>query len=627
MFGRGRSSKPPSRTVRSTGRSSTEQNGDHGEGKEEVKKPDIDELRQRRAAYFGRAVAERQKVVRGKASTATSTATKSRTTTEHRRKKKSPSTSVHRDGSSKAVKSSKDSDRRSADYVYGPRSTAQASDVEAGPSTASHESKAERIAAPERRRRSNHDASLKRELTTVVEAELTPDDSISVVAERRTPTSHRTRPSSKRSSTTSSKLQPVDEQPEGTPGDSRSSSRREPTLLKSLLRRKTATPSVPPPPRLVECLTCGSDDVPHGHAAKLLCGHRMCHDCLKRIFEMSVKDPAHMPPRCCTEDHIPLRHVDKLFDVKFKLLWNRKYEEYNTRNRIYCPAPSCGNWIKPSHIHQDSHGRKYAHCTRCKTKVCTLCNGKMHKSQDCPQDPEIAKLVDQAKAEGWQRCFNCRSLVERTEGCNHIVCRCLAEFCIKCGAKWKTCECPWFNNTTLPNPDRLNDMMVPQPVMVMYQRLFAAEANQAPLPPAAEQQPRRGAERREVATYQQELDQRRLQEHQDADLARRMQLASLWEPEDEPPAHQRAHHRARADTFGLDNAAGHFLNDDFVQNAANVVMNAFGDANMGRRGERESGRRRRARQSQPQGDTGLAPNFLGDASVLGIGPSSRPARA
>ena len=178
----------------------------------------------------------------------------------------------------------------------------------------------------------------------------------------------------------------------------------------------------------------------------------------------------------------------------------------------------------------------------------------------------------------------------------------------------------------MPGIDRLNEMRVPGPLQMLYRRMAGAEEEaQAPRDLAVEQ-PFGGAERRGTRTYQQEMEQRRTQERLDADLARRMQLASILEPHDEPPARQRAHQRARVDTFGIENAAGHFMNDDFVQNATNVVMNAFGDANMGRRGERESGRRRRTRPSEPQGDTGLAPNFLGDASVLGVGPSSRPAR-
>ena len=97
-------------------------------------------------------------------------------------------------------------------------------------------------------------------------------------------------------------------------------------------------------------------------------------------------------------------------------------------------------------------------------------------------------------------------------------------------------------------------------------------------------------------TYQQEQDRRRRQERDDEELARRLQNASFLDDDN---------------LLELGNAARHFMNDDFVQNAANVVMNAFGDPNFGRRGERQSGRRRRARQAaQNDGDLGLAPDFL-----------------
>lgn len=594
-----------------------------------AKKPDIDELRRRRAAYFGRPVAERQKVIRPKASAvAPSAPTKVQTgkASELRRKKKS--SSVHKSSSGKTAKRPSDSENKGSSYVYAPQPTVRVPVEEAVPVRQSKEPDQQQVATSERPRHSRHGSSRRHSLATLAESELTPDDSISVVAERRISGSHsRSRPSLKRSSTTSSKLPPVAEKPDDSSAtETRRSSKRSSTLLGSLLRRNTTSSSPPGPPRLVECLTCGSDDVPHPNSAKLACGHRMCHECLGRIFELSVKDPAHMPPRCCTDDHIPLRHVEKLFDIKFKTLWNRKYQEYNTKNRVYCPAPKCGEWIKPSHIRRDSPGRKCAHCPRCKTKVCTLCNNTAHKSKDCPKDPEIARLVEQAKEKGWQRCFNCSSLVELKEGCNHMTCRCMAEFCMICGSKWKTCDCPWFNYTSLPNPDRLNDMRVPEPIRVMYRRVFDAAAVQAQPPPprgAVNAEQDQDVRPREW-TYQQELEHRRRQERLDADLARRMQLASFMEPEyDATP--QR---RADTEAWGIGNAAGHFMNDDFVRNAADVVMDAFGDANMGRRGERASGRRRRGRQSdRAGGDGGLAPNFLGDESVLGITPSRRPGRA
>ena len=599
---------------------------------EEVKKPGLDELRQKRAIYYNASPTEQKKIssvstVKTESKRSTSSTLRSTRATEHRHGK-----GKHKTNSSKAVdKTLSESQKRTEDYVYGPRVSVESEPAIPGPAKDDYERP-----RPEHRRPKHSRSSHRHSLPTVVESEITPDDSISQVAEmeiseRRKEKAH-IRPSLRRSSTTSSKLPPVSE----VPGDSESvattkrPSKRDSTVTGAFVRRHTTT-SVPTPPRLVECLTCGADDVPSAQSAKLACSHRMCHDCLKRIFEMSVKDPAHMPPKCCTDQHIPLKHVDKLFDLKFKMLWNRKYQEYHTKDRIYCPTLKCGEWIKPSHI-CTLQGRKVAICPRCKTKVCTMCNNKMHKSTECPKDPEIAKLVEQAKEQGWQRCYSCSAFVEKKEGCNHITCRCMAEFCIICGAQWKTCDCAWFEYTHLPNPDRLNDMRVPEPIQFIYRQVLRAAANPgAPLPaqqppPPEPARPRNSRhEPLPEVTYQQELDRRRRQEREDAELARRLQLASLMEENvDERPARRRA---PAADVWGLGMAARHFMNDDFVQNAANVVMDAFGDIDMGRRGERPSARRRRARNvAQNDGDPGLVPDFLNDDSVPQVGRAGRPER-
>lgn len=172
-------------------------------------------------------------------------------------------------------------------------------------------------------------------------------------------------------------------------------------------------------------------------------------------------------------------------------------------------------------------------------------------------------------------------------------------------------------------------MRVPEPIRFIYQQVFGAAADRAapfpppPLgggvgvpPPERAPAPAREARRGPLpeVTYQQELDQRRRQERLDADLARRLQLASLLDPDD----NNNAHRRPEAEQLGLGNVAGHFLNEDFVQNAANVVMGAFGNADFGRRGERQSARRRRTRHNERNHDPGLAPDFLGDDSVLGV---------
>ncbi|KEF62835.1 uncharacterized protein A1O9_00808 [Exophiala aquamarina CBS 119918] len=251
-------------------------------------------------------------------------------------------------------------------------------------------------------------------------------------------TSKHERPAVKRSAT--APAQPKTEPASSKPPEGADSHSRKPSgMFGGFL-----LPIQPVPQKKVACLTCGADDVLISHSAKLPCTHRMCHSCLKRIFTMSVKDPAHMPPRCCTEEHIDLKHVDKLFDAKFKVLWNRKFDEYHTKNRIYCPARKCGAWIKPKYITSEK-GRKVGRCKYCKTLVCAICSQKMHTTRDCPKDPETKAFVEVAKEAGWQRCYSCSAMVELKEGCNHMTCRCTAEFCMVCGLKWKSCDCPWFN--------------------------------------------------------------------------------------------------------------------------------------------------------------------------------------
>lgn len=179
-------------------------------------------------------------------------------------------------------------------------------------------------------------------------------------------------------------------------------------------------------------------------------------------------------------------------------------------------------------------------------------------------------------------------------------------------------------------------MRIPEPVQNVFRHVFrealnphpahAARAEGAvpgdfPAPPAPGPLPE--------VTYQQELDARRRQERLDEDLARRLQLQTLLEPDDiwGPPPRRRGNrntngiaNRDEFDLVGIGNAARNFMNDDFVQNAANIVMSAVGDGALGRRGERVHGRRRRARDTgHNEGDPGLVPDNPWDDWGAGLG--------
>ncbi|KAG6001905.1 hypothetical protein E4U21_003655 [Claviceps maximensis] len=105
--------------------------------------------------------------------------------------------------------------------------------------------------------------------------------------------------------------------------------------------------------------------------------------------------------------------------------------------RMYCSEPECGIWIPPKQIklHKRQGRCERGHFT------CTICRGPLHGDDDCPQDYEMTLTNILAEQEGWKRCFNCYAMVEHREACEHMTCRCGAEFCYVCGLRWKTCRC------------------------------------------------------------------------------------------------------------------------------------------------------------------------------------------
>jgi hypothetical protein len=209
--------------------------------------------------------------------------------------------------------------------------------------------------------------------------------------------------------------------------------------------------------------------------------------------------------------------------MDFKTLWNRKYDEYHTKNRIYCPARNCGAWIKPHYVKVEN-GRKVAKCKQCKTKVCPLCSQKMHTKRECPKDPETKAFIEEAKQKGWQRCYSCHIMVELKEGCNHMTCRCTAEFCMVCGMKWKSCDCPWFN----------------------YENVDAHLGN--------------------PARYQEEMDRRRDQVNRDEELARRLQQMG-----------------GAGGVFGAGHGVNHAINQNFIQQAREALTANYAHANQAAR--------------------------------------------
>lgn len=202
---------------------------------------------------------------------------------------------------------------------------------------------------------------------------------------------------------------------------SKQNDRREKTKLP--LRIRHAHPErfcqtvIPPEylsgPRKRPCTAC-MEETGTITLLRLPCDHDFCPSCLENIFRASMTDKSMFPPSCCNRP-IPINkawiHLKDDFVQEFKRKTNESQE---MTEKIYCRSTGCLALISKSDISGD-----VAKCPRCRTLTCTFCKGESHDGV-CPKDKGSQELLDVARQRGWQRCYKCRHMVERSYGCNHI---------------------------------------------------------------------------------------------------------------------------------------------------------------------------------------------------------------
>ncbi|KAL9622059.1 MAG: hypothetical protein Q9160_003558 [Pyrenula sp. 1 TL-2023] len=92
-----------------------------------------------------------------------------------------------------------------------------------------------------------------------------------------------------------------------------------------------------------------------------------------------------------------------------------------TPARLYCSAKTCSALISSRDI-----------VDRCKQDLAVHTDDSL-----CPPDDEEDSLLTLAAKERWQKCNGCGNMVEKSDGCEHMICHlCSYEFCYICGREW-----------------------------------------------------------------------------------------------------------------------------------------------------------------------------------------------
>ncbi|CAG8786557.1 25142_t:CDS:10, partial [Dentiscutata erythropus] len=209
------------------------------------------------------------------------------------------------------------------------------------------------------------------------------------------------------------------------------------------------------------------------------CKHCFCLACMKNYLNSMLKDEVvDFPIKCplkCADVIIAERIVEKSLTKKDLETYYLKMTVSSIKNKVYCPNKRCSAMI--DYDHDESQPTYPLTCPMCRELFCPVCHVKWHEDLTCKEyqaippherSPEDREVLNLAKFERWQRCPKCNMLVQLETGCNHITCRCKAEFCYVCGSDWnretERCQkrCELWDETMLLEERTRRDLLAQQ---------------------------------------------------------------------------------------------------------------------------------------------------------------------
>lgn len=172
---------------------------------------------------------------------------------------------------------------------------------------------------------------------------------------------------------------------------------------------------------------------------RLECQHEYCSGCMYETLIRAVRDASHLPRKCCD---IPINMAlpRVLLNKVTADILQAKTDELLAEKKMYCPA--CSQFINLDLV--DSSAHKIWRCL-CANRVCVECRTNEHPGLSCLENQAAVRgcnqlVIQLGERRGWKRCPHCRTMIELTEGCNHMTCiSCLQQFCFRCLRDWRTC--------------------------------------------------------------------------------------------------------------------------------------------------------------------------------------------
>ncbi|KAL3288406.1 hypothetical protein HHI36_002854 [Cryptolaemus montrouzieri] len=205
---------------------------------------------------------------------------------------------------------------------------------------------------------------------------------------------------------------------------------------------------------------------------KMSCKHCFCKNCWESYLTTKIQDgDAHhiLCPAYQCHILVPVEFIEKLVSPDMA----RRYLQFDIKAFVesnksikWCPIPGCGRAVRLPEAEQMTR-RNFSkiipitsHAVDCGNShfFCWECLGEAHAPCGCSQWQEWLSKIKEVKPEElkascsgtedaanclWlvtnsKPCPNCKSPIQKNEGCNHIKCsKCKFDFCWVCQESWK----------------------------------------------------------------------------------------------------------------------------------------------------------------------------------------------
>ncbi|KAK3127728.1 hypothetical protein QOZ80_7AG0577610 [Eleusine coracana subsp. coracana] len=180
------------------------------------------------------------------------------------------------------------------------------------------------------------------------------------------------------------------------------------------------------------------------------CGHMFCKTCLVDQCESAMKSQDGFPLSCLKNG---CKKLLLLVDLRC-LLSSEQLEELirvslnafvasSAGLYRFCPTPDCTSIYKVAVA--DAEGKPFV-CGACSVEICTKCHLEYHPLISCEaykeykEDPDATLLEWRKGKENVKNCPSCGYTIEKSEGCNHVECKCGSHICWTCLEKFRSSD-------------------------------------------------------------------------------------------------------------------------------------------------------------------------------------------